>query len=119
MLVKPNFFIIGAPKAGTTSMWDLLRRHPDIFMPRLKEPAFFSLAEVYARGWNWYESLFVEGAEKTAIGEATPNYSRVESYSETPGRIGASHLHRKRSSGTYGVGLSTVPQYLGSNASVI
>ncbi len=52
MLVKPNFFIIGAPKAGTTSMWDLLRRHPDIFMPRLKEPAFFSLAEVYARGWN-------------------------------------------------------------------
>ena len=37
----PNFLIIGAPKAGTTSLYDYLRPHPEIFMPYLKEPRFF------------------------------------------------------------------------------
>lgn len=38
---KPNFFIVGAPRTGTTAMWEYLRRHPDIFMPTVKEPHFF------------------------------------------------------------------------------
>ena len=37
MTNKPNFFIIGAPKCGTTSMFVTLRNHPEIFMPDQKE----------------------------------------------------------------------------------
>jgi hypothetical protein len=38
----PNFFVVGAPKAGTTSVWRYLDQHPDVFMSPIKEPAFFS-----------------------------------------------------------------------------
>lgn len=41
----PNFFIVGAPKAGTTSLYHYLDQHPEIFMSAIKEPHFFS-AEV-------------------------------------------------------------------------
>jgi hypothetical protein len=39
---KPNFFIVGAPKSGTTALYSYLKRHPDIFMSKLKEPQFFA-----------------------------------------------------------------------------
>jgi Sulfotransferase family len=39
----PNFFIAGAPKAGTTSLYHHLSQHPEIYMSRVKEPSFFSL----------------------------------------------------------------------------
>lgn len=38
----PDFFIVGHPKCGTTALWELLRGHPQIFMPDLKEPWFFA-----------------------------------------------------------------------------
>ena len=38
----PNFFIVGAPKAGTTSLYHHLRQHPDIYMSPLKETSYFS-----------------------------------------------------------------------------
>ena len=41
MTVTPNFFVIGAPKAGTTSLYSQLSRHPDIFMSPIKEPNHF------------------------------------------------------------------------------
>ena len=44
---KPNFFIVGAPKSGTTAMYEYLRAHPDIFMPLLKEPYFFGDDLIY------------------------------------------------------------------------
>ena len=37
----PDFFIVGAPKCGTTALYTYLRPHPDIFMPDLKELNFF------------------------------------------------------------------------------
>jgi hypothetical protein len=39
---EPNFFIVGAPRAGTTSLYHYLGQHPDIYMSPLKEPCFFS-----------------------------------------------------------------------------
>ena len=39
---KPNFFIVGAPKCGTTALYEYLRPHPNIFMPKVKEPHFFA-----------------------------------------------------------------------------
>jgi len=38
----PNFFLAGAPKAGTTSLYHVLSQHPDIFMSPVKEPTFFA-----------------------------------------------------------------------------
>jgi hypothetical protein len=38
----PNFFVVGAPKAGTTSVWRYLDQHPDVFMSPIKEPSFFA-----------------------------------------------------------------------------
>ena len=43
MVPWPNFFIVGAPKAGTTSMYEYLRKIPGIFMPDRKEPNYFSI----------------------------------------------------------------------------
>lgn len=40
----PNFLIVGAAKAGTTSLYNYLDQHPDIFMSHIKEPCFFSFA---------------------------------------------------------------------------
>jgi hypothetical protein len=40
--VLPNFFIVGAPKAGTTSLYYYLDQHPDIFMSPVKEPHYFA-----------------------------------------------------------------------------
>jgi len=42
-MCEPNFFIVGAPKAGTTSLYHYLDKHPDIYMSPIKEPCHFSL----------------------------------------------------------------------------
>src|SRR5437867_3473853 len=38
----PDFFIVGHHKSGTTALYEMLRGHPEIFMPALKEPRFFA-----------------------------------------------------------------------------
>ncbi len=38
---KPDFFIVGAPKCGTTSLYHYLAQHPDIFTPTIKESYYF------------------------------------------------------------------------------
>jgi hypothetical protein len=37
----PNFLIVGAPKCGTTALYHYLRQHPQVFLPRRKEPYYF------------------------------------------------------------------------------
>lgn len=44
----PNLFLLGAPKCATTSLYDLLSRHPQIFCPSVKEPGYFTRDEVRA-----------------------------------------------------------------------
>src|SRR5579862_4386701 len=43
MSIAPNFFIIGAPKSGTTALSQYLGTHPNVFFSRVKEPHFFDL----------------------------------------------------------------------------
>ena len=83
--VKPTFLIIGAPKTGTTSLWALLSEHPDVFVFPWKGTQFFS--KRYDWGFAWYESLFDEGSDATAIGESSANYSLGPSDSPVPQRI--------------------------------
>ena len=75
----PNFFIVGAPRCGTTSMYEYLREHPQIFMPNVKEPHYFGkdLTRI-GNAYKWTESeylnLFKEVKNEIAIGEASPHY---------------------------------------------
>jgi len=71
----PNFYIIGAAKCGTTSLFANLLQHPEIFMPYKKELHFFDMDENYLRGTEWYINSYFQNAKKyKAIGEATPAY---------------------------------------------
>ncbi len=54
---KVDFFIVGAPKAGTTSLHNSLALHPEIFMPDIKEPNFFSSDELLADQLYYREKI--------------------------------------------------------------
>jgi hypothetical protein len=86
-VVRPNFFVIGAHKAGTTSFCQLLASHPDVFMSSPKEPGFFARADRMARRLDWYESLFATAEGKAAVGEGSTTYSQCGVYPGTAGRI--------------------------------
>jgi hypothetical protein len=79
----PDFLLVGANKAGTTSLIDYLRRHPGIFVSRVKEPCFFSDPSQRARGDGWYESLFAEARPDQVRGEGSTTYARWP-YREAP-----------------------------------
>ncbi len=69
-----TFLVIGAQKAGTTWICDVLRRHPDVFIPDWKELHFFEQEPNFEKGADWYLDFF-EGSETAlARGEGTPNY---------------------------------------------
>jgi len=80
MRVKPNFFILGAPKCGTTSVAAWLEQHPAIFMAATKEPNFFNTDDnqepIYGVATlDAYEALFAAAtAAQPAIGEASVFY---------------------------------------------
>ena len=71
----PNFFILGAAKAGTTSLYELLQQHPDIHLSFDKEPMYFSRDDYFSRGADWYaNTYFPDSASFARRGEATPHY---------------------------------------------
>ena len=76
---KPNLFIIGAQKCGTTSLHSYLSAHPDIFMSRNKEPLYFSQDDLpltcCVNSIQSYENLFVDaGPQHKIVGEASTLY---------------------------------------------
>jgi hypothetical protein len=80
---RPNLFIVGAPKCGTTSLAAWLSEHPQIFMSSPKEPKHFdtdivdrrSRLHPSFRGREEYENLFkLAGPKQKAVGEATTRY---------------------------------------------
>jgi hypothetical protein len=84
----PTFLVIGAMKAGTTSLWHQLRVHPQVFMPEVKELHYFSNTARLARGLDWYRGQFeLAGEDAVAIGEASTNYTKYPRLTGTPGRI--------------------------------
>jgi len=85
--VLPNFLVIGAMKAGTTSLHRYLRAHPQVFMPEDKELDFFVAERHWGRGRGWYETQFAEAAGAVAVGEASPTYSMHPEFSGVPDRV--------------------------------
>ena len=75
MIKKPNFFILGAAKAGTTSLYNILANHPKVYFPFAKETAFFNDDRFFSKGLDWYLHTYFSGGETaSAWGEATPHY---------------------------------------------
>lgn len=70
----PDFLIIGAMKAASTTLFRWLEEHPDVRMPASKEPNFFAVEDRWARGTEWYSSLFPQDTAYLT-GEASVRYS--------------------------------------------
>ena len=79
----PNFFLIGAMRSGTTSLYNYLSQHPEIFMSEIKEPNYFACDDKDIDGVNHpyticnfkeYIALFTNVDQEKAIGEASHTY---------------------------------------------
>ena len=104
----PNFLVIGAPKSGTTALYNFLRQHPQVYMSPNKEPRFFACdaRPLDYRGpfenglinktsiWKreHYAALFGGARDELALGEATPSYLW---FPGTPERIQALLPHAR------------------------
>jgi hypothetical protein len=80
----PDFFIVGHHKSGTTALYEMLRAHPQIFMPAVKEPRFLA-SDLRAlvpstpsqpATIEEYLALFAAAGEHQRVGEASPSYLR-------------------------------------------
>ncbi len=75
----PDFLIIGAQKAGTSSLYKYLLQHPAILPAYQKEIHFFTIPELYYKGHNWYRGHFASRIMRgrphhRLTGEASPSY---------------------------------------------
>jgi GrpB-like predicted nucleotidyltransferase (UPF0157 family) len=75
---KPNFFIAGAPRSGTTSLYTYLKQHPEIYVSIQKEPHFFGSDLTPLPGGireeDLYRSLFAGAGDRPRIGEGSVYY---------------------------------------------
>lgn len=82
--LHPSFFIVGAPKAGTTALYDYLSVHPEVCMSTDKEPNFFSADEIRQQALYYnksnpqtteeYHSLFKAAEQHKIAGEGSVSY---------------------------------------------
>ena len=89
--MKVDFFIVGAPKAGTTSLYHYLSEHPQVEMSSQKEPDYFSDKAIHQQGMYYgknrvntldkYESLFVQ-KEGVVYGEGSVSYLFYDNVAE-------------------------------------
>lgn len=78
----PNFFIIGAPKTGTTALSEYLRIHPQVFFSEPKEPHYFNddFSSRHTNNYDTYLSYFDDvKKDDKAIGEGSVFYSYSKS----------------------------------------
>jgi Sulfotransferase domain len=79
----PDFWIVGHPKSGTTALYEMLKRHPQIFMPELKETLFLAremhpglISPIHPGTLEEYLALFAPARPDQKAGEASPSYLR-------------------------------------------
>jgi hypothetical protein len=87
--MRPTFIVIGAMKAGTTSLAAYLRLHREVFMTTPKEPQFFASPRWEQEGLDWYERLFAPAGSARARGEASTTYTMAPHIPHVPERIAA------------------------------
>lgn len=83
----PDFLIIGAMKAGTTSLHNYLAKHPDIFMSEPKEIHYYADVHYLSMDKNWYKNFFK--TDKIIAGTTPQSYTKCHNkyYKNIPERI--------------------------------
>jgi len=79
---RPDFFLVGAPKTGTSSFFNYLSAHPDIYLPAIKELHYFACPEVQETYYDVpfvtteeaYLSLYDGRSDEKAAGDLSPSY---------------------------------------------
>jgi len=71
-----DFLIPGFSKCGTTSLCKFLMQHPQIYIPRVKEPNYF--AHRYDMGWDWYQKLYEPAKPGQLCGDGSTCYTSSE-----------------------------------------
>ncbi len=83
----PDFIIIGAAKSGTSTLFEYLNNHEEIFIPSRKELEFFCKDENFDKGLSWYKSQFANVKNNQICGDASTTYSRWPNKPNVPERI--------------------------------
>ncbi|MDJ0795246.1 MAG: sulfotransferase [Calothrix sp. MO_167.B12] len=99
----PGFLIIGAAKSGTTSLYQYLKKHPQVYFPPKdanpllgsKEPNFFGDDNKYALGIQAYASLFNNAQSYQICGEASTDYTKLSEFPRAAERIAKTLPHVK------------------------
>lgn len=81
----PDFVVIGAMKAGTTSFHSYLDEHPEICMSRQKDANFFSPRHAWDKGLEWYQALFSDHSK--LLGDTSAGYSQHPGVPNVPHNI--------------------------------
>lgn len=77
---RPNLFLVGAMKSGSTTLHDYLSEHPDIYMSPEKEPGFF-VPEIWRnKSEEKYNQLFNEAESEIYLGESSTHYTKLPTY---------------------------------------
>tara|TARA_B100000579_G_C22824448_1_gene852353 strand:+ start:1002 stop:1874 length:873 start_codon:yes stop_codon:yes gene_type:complete len=71
-----DFFILGAQKAGTSTLHEVLRSSSQVVLPKNKETHYFSFDEKYKLGYRWYKSQFYNNGK--IYGEVDPSYLYIK-----------------------------------------
>lgn len=88
--LRPNFFVVGAPRAGTTTLYNYLRQHPDIYVPKRKELHYFTREHAASsyyrppviRTEHEYLHHFSARKDQSLAGDFSPSYLYFEAAAE-------------------------------------
>lgn len=69
---KPTFLYVGAARAGSSWIYEILSQHPEVYVPRVKEIFYFD--RYFERGFDWYLSFFKNARKEKERGELTHDY---------------------------------------------
>ena len=94
-MTVPDFLIIGAMKSGTSTLQAQLVGQQGVFMTTPKEPNYFSDDAVFAKGADWYSTLYAQAAPDDLKGEASTHYTKLPTYPETVTRLAAAQPNPK------------------------
>lgn len=81
-----RFFVIGAAKSGTTTLYEFLKRHPDVFLPNVKEPHFY--AKVRSERKSDYSKADKNKTYHTKVIQSQEDYQELYEGSETFHAVG-------------------------------
>ena len=66
-MVKPNVLCVGFAKCGTTTLYDIMSKHKDIFLSGIKEPSYYNHKQLYSNGFEWYQKRYYPKKVKEKI----------------------------------------------------